>query len=139
MKTRNIILGATATVLGLALISCNLDKYDDYSIQITNASLTSGSGTLLSTSTLSATGVVSGESCDLTITPQLASGSTWIDCTVVTNTTGTSFGAGTSGVNTSNVDCPAASGDAGRFAVAYSNCSAGTSDFTSNTSEFIFS
>lgn len=139
MKTKNIVLGTVALGLGLTIISCDTYKYDKYSLQITTTSVTSGSGTSLSTSTLSETGVNSGENCDLNITPQFASGSTWEDCSVIA-TMGTPFGAGTSSVATAAITCTGLTGgNAGRFAVAYSGCDAGTSDFTKNTSNFTFS
>jgi len=141
MKIKNILVGTAVVGFGVALVSCELEKYDDYSVQITESAMESGSGTSLSTSTLSSTGVLSGESCDLTITPQyLASGATdWADCATTTTTTATPFGAGTSSITTEDVDCSADVGDTGRFAVAYANCDAGTSAFTQNTSEFTFS
>ena len=141
MKIKNILIGTAVAGSVLALISCELDTYEDYSVQITETSLASGSGTLLSTSTLSDTGVVSGENCDLAIIPQFASGSTWTDCTALTTTTGTPFGAGTSDISASAITgCTGlTSGSSGRFNVDYSNCDKGTSDFTKPTSEFTFS
>ena len=140
MKIKNILIGTAVAGLGIALISCDLEKYENYSLQITETTIASGSSAFLSTSTLSETGVVSGESCDLTITPQFASGSTWINCTGTTTNPGTNFGSGTSGITTNAITGCAGltSGSSGRFNVEYSQCDAGTSGFTKPTSEFTF-
>jgi hypothetical protein len=134
-KIKSILIGTA-----VAGSSCELEKYDKYSAQITpNTTLSEGETAPLSTSTLSETGVTSGENCDLTITPQLASGSTWIDCTHVT-ASATPFGAGTTSVTAVVSGCPAAVTlpTVGHFNVEYGNCDKGTSSFTKPTSEFTF-
>lgn len=128
------------TVVLATLVGCT-NGDNDYSVDLSTATITSGSTTTLVTNKFNANGIPEGTTCDLNIQAYINSGSTAVQCTGgATVSTGISIGPTTAPITGVNTTCPeAATNSTGYFQVDYSNCDNNASDTTINTSTFQFS